>query len=55
MAPSLGNLPGELLLAIADALTSCSDGHIAICDWSRTCSLYRTLLAPYIFHTVFAQ
>jgi hypothetical protein len=55
MAPSLGNLPRELQLAIADALAGSSNGLIALCEWSCTCSFYRSLLAPYIFQTVSLQ
>jgi hypothetical protein len=52
MASSLGNLPRELQLAIAEALVSSSNGHAAILEWSSTCSFYRSLLAPYVFGTV---
>jgi hypothetical protein len=52
MASSLEILPGELQLAVADALAGNRAGHVALCEWSCTCSFYRTLLAPYIFEIV---
>jgi hypothetical protein len=52
MARSLGNLPRELQLGIAEALVDTPNGHAAILEWSCTSSFYRSLLAPYVFETV---
>jgi hypothetical protein len=52
MALYLEGLATEIQLEIADILSRRSDGHRDVCEWSSTCSFYRTLLAPYVFETV---
>jgi hypothetical protein len=41
----------ELQLLIANALIELG-GTVALFEWSRTCSSYRNILAPYIFRSV---
>jgi hypothetical protein len=52
MALSLKGLATEIQLAIADVLVATSGDHHAICEWSSTCSFYRTLLTAYVFETI---
>jgi hypothetical protein len=52
MALSLKDLATEIQLAISDVLVRSSGGHVALCEWSCTCSFYRSLLAPYVLKTV---
>jgi hypothetical protein len=50
MSLSLRNLPVELQLLIVDDLIELGCMS-ALLEWSRTCSFYRHILAPYLFRS----